>query len=390
MSTSTLTDAEEARLRALEALRLLDTAPEERFDLVVRLAQRLFNVSSVAVVLVDSERQWLKSKVGTDFCEGPRSEAFCDHTIRQAGPLVVPDATFDDRFRDNPSVTKPAGIRFYAGQPLEAPGGYRVGTLCMWDSQARELGPADTDLLRDLAGWVEKELAVDAELEHASAVQRGLLPRSAPAVDGYDVDGRCYPARHVGGDFFDYFLLGDKLQLVIADVMGKGVPAALVAAGVRSTLRGANRFNDVAEAVNRSAYSLEQDLAETATFVTLFSARLAPATGELSYVDAGHGLSAIIRRSGVVQQLASLAPPLGAVSGWEWQQQQAEMAPGDTFVSVSDGWLDYFETVQEAAAAIVRLVLESTSAREIVDQIGRISARQLRLDDLTCVVVRRD
>ncbi|HEX8508528.1 MAG TPA: GAF domain-containing SpoIIE family protein phosphatase [Propionibacteriaceae bacterium] len=390
ISTSSLTTpGEEARLQALEALQLMDTPPEERFDLVVRLTQRLFGVSSVAVSLIESDRQWLKSKVGTDYCEGPRNEAMCNYTIRQSGPLVVPDATADERFRDLPGVTAPGGVRFYAGQPLEAPGGYRVGTLCMWDSQPRELTQDDLKLLRDLAAWVEKELVVDADLAQASAVQRALLPSRAPALKGFDVAGRCYPARHVGGDFYDYYLLGDKLQFSIADVMGKGVPAALVAAGVRSVLRGANRFNDVAEAVNRVAYSLEQDLTETATFVTLFSGRLDPATGALTYVDAGHGLSGIVRHSGAVQQLASLAPPLGAVLGWEWQQQYAELAPGDTFVSVSDGWLDFFETVQDAATAVVRVVLESSTAQEVVDHIGRVSGKETLLDDLTVVVVRR-
>jgi len=381
---------EDRRLRALDALNILDTPEEERFDLIVRLAQRLFSMPSVAISFVGKDRQWLKSRVGTGYREGPRAEAFCNYTIEQAGPTVVPDTLDDRRFSDRPSVTGPQGTRFYAGEPLESPGGYRVGTLCMWDTKPRDLSEADLGLLNDLARWVERELAADAELHRAGSVQRALLPKRAPSVPGYDIAGLCAPAREVGGDFFDYYLIGDQLQITIADVMGKGVGAALVAASVRAVLRGASRFNEVGVAVNRSARALESDLAETATFVTMFTARLEPSTGDLTYVDAGHGLSAIVRRSGSVQQLASLAPPIGVLPDSAWQEQGATLGPGDTFITLSDGWLDYFDSVPRAAAVAVRIVMESSSAQSIVDQIGGFSTCVTPDDDLTVIAVRRD
>lgn len=390
MTSDTLAPPQEqARLRALSALQIVHTAPEERFDLIVRLAQRVFDMPAVAVTLIDADEQWVKSKVGTDYCAGPRAEALCNYTIQQAEPLIIPNALADERFHDHSAVTGPAEVRFYAGQPLTAPGGYRVGTLCMWDSRPRELTADEVALLKDLGRWVEKELAAEAELQRAAAVQRGLLPRSAPVLPGYDVAGGCFSALSVGGDFFDFYRVGEDLQLTIADVMGKGTSAALIAAGVRAVMRGANRFNDVAEAINRAAFSLENDLTETSTFVTMFSLRLDPATGRLSYVDAGHGLAAIVRRSGAVQQLASHALPLGALTDSTWRQQYAELAPGDTFITVSDGWLEFFDTVEQAASEAVRVVLESSSAQSVVDQMGQFGVRQVLVDDLTVVVARR-
>jgi serine phosphatase RsbU (regulator of sigma subunit) len=122
----------------------------------------------------------------------------------------------------------------------------------------------------------------------------------------------------------------------------------------------------------------------------VFTARLEPPTGELTYVDAGHGLSAIVRRSGSVQQLASSAPPIGVLPDSAWQEQAATLGPGDTFITLSDGWLDYFETVPRAAAAAVQIVLESPSAQSIVDQIGGFSSCVTPDDDLTVIAVRRD
>ena len=378
-----------ARVRALSSLHILDTAPEERFDLIVRLAQRIFGVSSAAVSLIDEDRQWLKSKVGTDFVQGPRSQAFCDHTIRGPGPLVVLDPRHDERFRFNPAVVGAGGVRFYAGYPLTVFGDHRVGALCLWDTEPRELDDAELILLRDLAHWVERELVSDAELGRAAVVQQSLLPKLAPVIPGVEVAGGCFPAREVGGDFFDYYLIGSDLQVTIADVMGKGISAAIVAAGVRAVLRGSTRFNDVATAVNRAALSLEEDLTETSTFVTLFSARLAPDTGRFTYVDAGHGLSAVVRRSGALDQLASVGPPLGVVPGQVWYEQETDLGPGDTFISVSDGWLDYFDSVQQAATAAVGIVRSSSSAQGIVDAMGRFSAEHLATDDLTVVVLRK-
>jgi serine phosphatase RsbU (regulator of sigma subunit) len=192
----------------------------------------------------------------------------------------------------------------------------------------------------------------------------------------------------VAGDFFDYFMVGDDLQISIADVMGKGIAAAIIAASVRAVLRGATRFIGVAEAVNRVAIDLAPDLADTATFVTLFSARLEPA-GRIAYVDAGHGLSEIVSPSGAVRRLASDRLPLGAVDGSTWREHTTTIGVGDTFVSVSDGLLDYFDTVGDATAAVARSAVAATSAEDLIDRISNYSMGHRILDDLTAVVIRR-
>ncbi|MEA2317108.1 MAG: hypothetical protein QOD44_1297, partial [Solirubrobacteraceae bacterium] len=108
------------------------------------------------VALMDRDRNWLKSAQGLDVREVPREIAFCNTTIQQRETFVVPDAVEDVRFRDNPLVTGAPGIRFYAGHPLEAVGGERVGTLCLIDDRPREFGEAERQLLEDLALWVQK------------------------------------------------------------------------------------------------------------------------------------------------------------------------------------------------------------------------------------------
>ena len=157
------------RLETLRNLKILDTDPEERFDRVTRLAKRIFGTPIALVSLIDNDRQWFKSRQGLDATETARDISFCGHAILGDETLVVEDATSDDRFTDNPLVTDDPSIRFYAGYPLNAPDGSKVGTLCVIDREPREMSDEDLKLLEELGRMVEEELAV-ANLMHNDAV----------------------------------------------------------------------------------------------------------------------------------------------------------------------------------------------------------------------------
>ncbi len=150
---------EATRLDTLRSLNILDTRPEERFDRLTRLAKRLFGVPIALVSLVDANRQWFKSCVGLQARETAREVSFCGHAIVEDEIFLVPDATLDERFHDNPLVTDAPHIRFYAGCPLKVPNGSKLGTLCLIDVEPRTLDPDDLHLLRDLARMAEQELA---------------------------------------------------------------------------------------------------------------------------------------------------------------------------------------------------------------------------------------
>lgn len=157
------------RLETLRNLKILDTESEERFDRVTRLAKRVFGTPIALVSLVDNDRQWFKSRQGLEAAETSREISFCGHAILDSEPMVVEDARQDTRFSDNPLVTGDPNIRFYAGYPLSAPDGRKVGTLCVIDCEPRELDDEDMRLLKELGQIVEEELAV-AELVHTDSV----------------------------------------------------------------------------------------------------------------------------------------------------------------------------------------------------------------------------
>jgi hypothetical protein len=146
------------RIRALHDLEILDTPAEERFDRYTRLAAALFRVPTALVSLVDCDRQWFKSRYGLDAKETPRDRAFCAHAILESEVFEVTDARVHPDFGDNPLVTGPPYVRFYAGVPLSANGRDRIGTLCLIDYLPRELDAEQKDLLKNLARMVEKEI----------------------------------------------------------------------------------------------------------------------------------------------------------------------------------------------------------------------------------------
>ena len=230
---------------------------------------------------------------------------------------MICDLRHDLRFADHLAVWADGGARFYAGQPLSVHG-QNVGALCLLDYEPRGFTSAERRTLRDLGTWVEKELSTDKELFQAREVQRRLLPARRPAVPGLDVAAHCIPASDVGGDFYDWQVSDGTLQVMIADVMGKGMAAALLAAGVRAVMRSTSRDSGLAESLNRTAASMQEDLDETSTFVTMFAARVDPVTGAMEYVDAGHGLAIVLSPDGSSRQLRSAGLPLGAVHDDTW------------------------------------------------------------------------
>jgi diguanylate cyclase (GGDEF)-like protein len=145
---------ESQRQQVLDDLELVDTPAELYLDTLVRLTRELFAVETVLVSLIDRDRQWFKARIGLDVAETPRDISFCGHAVAARSPLVVEDAHLDARFVDNPVVTGPPFIRFYAGQPLFN-NDQAIGTLCLLHPEPRSLSQQERFRLRDLATLVE-------------------------------------------------------------------------------------------------------------------------------------------------------------------------------------------------------------------------------------------
>ena len=168
---------EATRLEALSRYDVLDSPHEEAFDRLARLIQNIFGVKIAIVSMIDAHRQWYKSCFGLESAEAARSETFCQVTIKQREPLIVPDTTKDPRFAFHPNVIGEPHIRFYAGVPLTTPDGHSIGTVCAIDDVPRRFTDRDVAILTDLAQIAMDEL----ELRQLAAIDAltGVLSRRA-------------------------------------------------------------------------------------------------------------------------------------------------------------------------------------------------------------------
>ncbi len=170
MRTQTV-ENERKRLNVLWQYEVLDTVPEELFDDLTELAARICEAPIALISLVDEDRQWFKSKVGTTLSETSRDVSFCAYAIKHAGLFIVPDASKDERFAQNPLVKSDPKIRFYAGAPLITPDGYALGTLCVLDTVPRELRPDQQQALAILARHVVSQLELRRRSRELLAVR---------------------------------------------------------------------------------------------------------------------------------------------------------------------------------------------------------------------------
>jgi len=232
---------------------------------------------------------------------------------------------------------------------------------------------------------------LEAELRHAAEIQAGLLPDSVPLLPGYEIVAHCTPAHAVGGDFYDWQRKPDgSLAVTLGDVMGKGMPAALLMTTVRAALRSVAVDRPPAGSVRAVEQALATDLERSQSFITLFHAQLTPETGEVAYVDAGHGLATIGRADGGEEALPARSLPLGLAEEEEIAEGRVTLEPGDTLLVYSDGLLDADpnRTVQPEDAT--RGLAGAATAREMADRLTATVPGEAPLeDDLTFIIVRR-
>lgn len=191
--------------------------------------------------------------------------------------------------------------------------------------------------------WLERRHAalsrqLESELAQAAEIQRALLPKDSPLLPGFELAARSVFAGEVGGDFYDWcFTLPNVFSLSLGDVMGKGMPAALLMATIRATLRSVASEYRPADAMGLAGRMLASDLKQSGMFITIFHAQLDTITRRLTFVDAGHGHTLVKRGDGSVERLKPRGLPLGIATEAVYREGTIDFSPGDVLIVYSDG-----------------------------------------------------
>jgi len=167
---------EEGRIASLQSYHIFDTGEEKDYDDLTSLASAICQIPIALITFIDEKRQWFKSHHGTDFTENLRELSFCTHAIASSDEImIVPDATLDERFADNPMVTGPTHVMFYAGVPLVNEDGFALGTLCLLDQQTHTLSLQQIEALKTLARQVVDKVELRRKVMSLEKANKELL-----------------------------------------------------------------------------------------------------------------------------------------------------------------------------------------------------------------------
>jgi serine phosphatase RsbU (regulator of sigma subunit)/predicted enzyme related to lactoylglutathione lyase len=261
-----------------------------------------------------------------------------------------------------------------------------------------EMTQAVENQRRAIAEKVESERRAARELEIAKGVQARLFPQKWPSVATLDYAGICIQARQVGGDYYDFLDLGpQRLGLVIGDISGKGIAAALLMANLQANLRSQCAIaRDDPERLLNAVNTLFCENTPDGAFATLFFAEYDEKTGRLRYVNCGHLVALLLRGDNSVERLDATATVLGIFKEWECEVGERELQSGDMLALYTDGITETFneadqEFGEERLLAALQLHREHPSSELlglIVDEVRSYSPREQR-DDITLIVAKR-
>lgn len=246
----------------------------------------------------------------------------------------------------------------------------------------------------------EQQRELQSEVTMAAGIQKGLLPAEPPAVAGADLAGLCLPAANVGGDYYDLLVDGEgRLVILIADVAGHSIGSALLMAMARSVLRrevesGASP-GEVLRATNAAMFS---DLVNAGLFITMFCARYDPASGRLTFANAGHNPPVLAAPDGPAEELDADGAAIGFLDDLPFEEGERTMEPGSCLVLYTDGVVEALDPADEqfGEERLAELVsaMSPTGARAVVDAVvdalNDFTGGSAQRDDITLVAVRRE
>ncbi len=228
------------------------------------------------------------------------------------------------------------------------------------------------------------------QMARAAALQAGMLPASPLRGQGFEIAASFTPAREISGDFYDWHQPNPRfLTVTLGDVMGKGLPAAIMMATVRAALRGSARLEDMEEGVNLAARVMATALEVNHAYVTLFHAVLDTETGDLNYVDAGHGYTRLLRGSTGQDILTRRSAPIGIFPDSKFAVGTEKLEVGDTLVVFSDGLIDLRPDMATKEVLLPYDARRASNVQDLVDILAQGSRSRELMDDVTVLALRR-
>lgn len=334
-------------------------------------ARRLFEANDYALALLDVR---LPDESGYGLLEELRAQ--------RPDTAVVMISGVDDPELGRAAIEH--GAYAYMVKPV---GATQLYLTVVNNLQRRSLELEHRATLRRMEGMLDDRAE---QMRRAVELQAGMLPVSPFKGDGFELAAHFTAAKEISGDFYDWYHQ-DTGQLVVTlgDVMGKGLPAALMMATARAALRGSAGIPQLDDAIKRASAVMSAALEVNHAYVTAFHAVFEPASGELRYVDAGHGHARLLRGATGQEILPQRSAPIGIFPDSQFAVGTATLNPGDTLVVFSDGLLDLRPDLATKDVPLPYEARRARTAQELVDILAQGSKGRDLFDDVTVLALKR-
>jgi sigma-B regulation protein RsbU (phosphoserine phosphatase) len=387
--------------------------PDDAIEKLVDRSMRAVNAEQAVVTLLDrSESPSMETQVRIVSSSAQHqsysvNESLLGWMLLNKKPLVISDPSKDHRFK---GISWDDTIRSVMCLPLMIKSEL-IGILTIFNKKgaAGDGFNADDESLMSIIGaqsaqiienskLAKEKSSMEEQVKLAFEIQRNLLPKHPPKVEGYDIAGSSIPAQSVGGDYFDFIPIDDKrLAICLGDVSGKGLPASLLMANVQATLRGQTLVDAPANERIGRANKLLYRCTDDERFVTLFYGVLDFAGHKLDYCSAGHEQPFVVSADGKVSRLETGGLALGVFENVQYQQETVSLNSGDVLIAYSDGITDAANASNQpfGSERLASLIGEYRNDRSsllierIVDGVNRHAGDTPQFDDLTVLVIKR-
>lgn len=380
---------------------------EELFPAILKLALAATGAKRGVILTLENGDLVVRASEGDGFS---LSTAVRDRVIRDRCSLVIGDAMLDEAFRQQKSIVMQR-VRSMMAVPLQT--GDRVIGIIYVDNGSfmRPFSQEDLDLLTVMSNVAairieharlnaveQADKILEMELSQASEIQRSLLPKHPPVFPGYELAGSNIPCRTVGGDYYDFLPYQDgRLGLVVGDVSGKGLPAALMMSNLQARVQ---MLVEARPDPARAVTVLNHNLAEhnvLGRFITFWYGLLDPVTGCVEYANAGHNPPVILRANGEIETLGEGGMVMGIFAKERYDMAETCLHPGDTLALYSDGVTEAMDTNDREFGehGLGDFLLRNRNqpcadmVNELADEVRTWCGANSFADDFTVLLVRR-
>lgn len=397
----------------IDAFRLVSVSLDlnETLNAILDALKSLIDYDAAGIYVVEPETGKLRSYIVRGYPDDvsmrepiPKGEGIVGSVVDSGKPVVISDVKADPRY-----AKARASTRCEMAVPITGSEGRLIGVLNLESDREGHYGAVSVEVVTlfasgaavaiekaTLHGELMEKRRLASEIEIAKSVMQGLLPRSVPRIEGFDIAVAGDPCYEVGGDYHDFIPIDrERWGIAIADVAGKGVPAALLVSGLRASLHSLARNEFSLRSIFNKANGFFWESRSDGEFVTLFYAEMDVKARRLIYINAGHVPPILIRKDGRRELLESSGPPIGAIDGPRYLEEFIQLSKGDVLVLYTDGLPEAATDagLEFGVSGIAEVVTRKREAgageicREVMSEVERVSGAK-PADDRTLVVIK--